>query len=462
MVTRNAGVGRGLRHERGRAMAKRMLTTAITSGVAVAAVVSLMVTRTPAEVIASDRTANYVVYIDVQVDAVDQWGQGRRVDTVLQLTNTATAGCRTVQCVYVNATKHCSNAPALACRTNSDCEPGASCGISDCSETNFTIALSAGQAIGWSASLGGTVPRDDVTTPPCDGGVEQPILGVPGDVFQGELKCVELSGPDGTPINANDLKGEATIYQVSTSGAGVDVRSYNAVGFRAIATDGLAQSRLCVGGSAQGNPCTAPGDCAGGSCDTVMCLGQTNDASGSPAAGAVCRSATHASCPATLLFNHWFDGVPNPITNEPFRTDLTLVPCSEDLTATGPSATPATAVQFLVFNEFEQRFSASMSLTCYSKTRLSQIDVRPGNESYSIWNVAVQGTWSGQTRIRPVPGNELDKGHGLVGIFDEASGFTIGTAGGPFVGSSAANLDFVGTSGGNNSRADVVTLAPPP
>ena len=174
-----------------------------------------------------------------------------------------------------------------------------------------------------------------------------------------------------------------------------------------------------------------------------------------------------------MVLNHAFDFAPNPVTRDPIVTNLTLVPCSEDLTKQGPAGTPVTVVQLLIYNEFEQRFSASTSVACFRKTRLSQIDARPGAEQFSLFSVSVQGTLTGQTRIRPVAGNELDKGHGVIGVMEEvsvASGQCVDSAcvpdGSPCAsdsdcnryGSSAANIGYTLPITG---RADVVTLAPP-
>jgi hypothetical protein len=445
-------------------MAKRVWTTAVTSCVAVAAVLLATAPRIQAQFVASDRTAGYIVFPDVELDRTDQFNQGRRVDTVFQLTNTATTGCRTVHCAYVNATKHCANEPARACRTNADCLLGGTCGIfagsnADCKEAlDFVISLSAGQAIGWTAGEGGFVPPD---VDNCGPAIGQPILALQDDVVVGELKCVELSSPDGTPINSNDLKGEATIYAVQSGvPGGIDVRTYNAVGFPALATDGAAQPRRCVGGASQGSVCAAPADCPStpsspGTCSSVLCLGSTTSGSPpGPAPGAVCGTATHAACPSALVLNHWFDFAPNPVTSLPMFTNLTLVPCSQNLAEQGPALSPATVVQLLIYNEFEQRFSASTSVACFRKTQLSQIDARVGAEIFSLFSVYVQGTLTGQTRIRPVTGNELDKGHGVIGVMEEVSGASVPQF--PF-GSSAANLGFTMPISG---KADVVTLVP--
>ena len=423
MRTLNGAVGRGTMSERGRSMAKRVLTTAVTSCVAVAAVLLAMLPRVEAQLVASDRTAGYIVFPDVEVDLIGQFSPGRSVDTIFELTNTATTGCRIVHCFYVDATNHCANAPSRACRTSADCG-GGSCGIfsgtaPDCRYTrNFWVSLSAGQAIGWSAGHGGVVPPDRDCSRP-DLAIIPPVGN---DVVIGELKCVEVadSNPGAPPINANDLKGEATISEVADGLPGaVDVRSYNAIGFPTVATDLAPQTQGAI------------------------CLGAT----ASP--GSLCEVATNAACPNTIVMNHWFDFAPGVTSPGPIFTNLILAPCSEDLNILGPGISPATTVQFLIYNEFEQRFSASTSLSCLRKMQLSEIDTAPGGAQLSIFSVYVQGTLTGQTRIHPVLGNELDRGHGVIGLMQE---WTPSPGG---VGSSEANLAYTSPISG---KADVVKL----
>jgi hypothetical protein len=110
---------------------------------------------------------------------------------------------------------------------------------------------------------------------------------------------------------------------------------------------------------------------------------------------------------------------------------------------------PGTTAQFVVFNEFEQRFSASLSVTCFREIKLSDIDTLPGNEASSIFSAAVQGTLTGQTRIRPVIGSELDVGHGLLGVAEEFTGPRFPRS------SAASNLHFTGTT---PDISDVVVL----
>jgi hypothetical protein len=124
----------------------------------------------------------------------------------------------------------------------------------------------------------------------------------------------------------------------------------------------------------------------------------------------------YQACPANLILAHLFDGATDPIgvppvpgVNTIVRTDLTLVPCGDDFSAVEPGVVTA---QFLVYNEFEQRFSASARVDCFLEKQLSLIDTT--NPLRSIWAAGVAGTIAGQTRIRGV-GN-AETGRGLLGV----------------------------------------------
>jgi hypothetical protein len=480
-MMREAAMSKGSMSERRRAMANRVRSAGLICGVAVG-VVLLLTHRGQAQTVASDRAAGYVVFPKVVVDVLKTCVGGSKADTIctassqctgggtceitgktfpshdgprrdtlLQLTSTAVPsgsdnGCRVVECFYVDATRHCSNSnvnltPNGPCRTNTDCLPGGTCVLpADCGgEHNFWLVLSANQPVGWSASFGGII------LPDVDGcSLFQTIPGAPEPFFVGEVKCVEVDGTSpadssGTPLYANELKGEATIYDVEPGSPGsVDVRGYNAIGVQAVTASGDAIAPTCVGGRNQGHTCGADSDCPGGACEIAVCLGSDPDT------GAVCPNATHASCPSTLILDHFFDFAPDSSpgnSGAEITTDLTLVPCSENLGI----GTPTTTAQFTVFNEFEQRFSASLSVRCLKEIQLSDIDVLPGNEHASIFSIDVQGTLTGQTLIRPVIGSELDTGHGLLGVAEE---FTGG-------GSDAFNLHYRGTT---PAKSDVVIL----
>jgi hypothetical protein len=321
------------------------------------------------------------------------------IDTGIQLTNTSSAPVN-IRCFYVNANGHCANAPTTVCNPNGDpahspCS-GSYC-VQGCQETDFVFTLTAKQPIFWNVADG---LLDDSGIPPA-----------PEVPFVGELKCIEVDAGE-VPLASNDLKGEATI---TTDEPNIDIRGYNAIGIQAIAGKVNTDNTLCLGGS-----------------------------SGSQ----LCPAAEYNSCPAVLLLDHFFDGSSEPALGDTVTTDLTLVPCSEDLNLQIPVSMQ---VQYLVFNEFEQRFSTSHRLTCFSELALSDVDTRPGpaDDRASIFNVNVEGTLSGQTQIRGV-----GAGHGLIGVAEE---FHANTG---RLHSAAFNLDQRGTR--PDADAIVLPVAPLP
>jgi hypothetical protein len=207
---------------------------------------------------------------------------------------------------------------------------------------------------------------------------------LPGSgIFLGELKCVQVDRTSdiqngaGTPVNRNDLIGNASIYSVN--GNVVDVQSYNAIGVQAVANDGATQG------------------------DTTMTLGG--------------GSAEYAGCPAQVVVDHFFDGA-TVAGATAVRSDLTLVPCSENLEL-APTPAVTSVLQILVYNEFEQRFSTSTTVGCFRESQLSNLDRRPGQENTSIFNVNVQGTFAGQTVIRPVLSGTGNPGNGVLAVVEE-------------------------------------------
>jgi hypothetical protein len=348
-----------------------------------------------------------------------------RTDTIIEIANLNPTLVANLHCFYVNATSHCTNTGA-PCLSSIDCNGGGAC-LPSWAEVDFSVNLTRNQPFYWLASTGrnrtcannGTCePLPLNTTGIClapAGSIGQPCVSnagcgaggscsvnpgttnagtaippVPESLFFiGELKCV-ITAADGSPINRNDLIGTATL--VTDLGEGViDAQSYKAVGIRGI-------SRC------DGNPdriCDSDADCNGdGPCipvqdgDNVLRLG--NDAN---------LEAEYQGCAETLILDHIFDGAPDPVGEGIWVTDLTLVPCSENF-ALGQALLGRSTAQFLVYNEFEQRFSSSRPVTCFDETLLSNIDTR--NNARSIFSVNVSGTVAGQSRIRAV-------GDGLLG-----------------------------------------------
>ena len=373
----------------------------------------------------SDQPAAILIYPKIVFDTVTG------TDTIIEIAN-ATTSPVDLHCFYVNATSHCSNT-GLPCDSGLDCvgaSPGAC--VPGWGETDFHVALTQNQPFYWTASAGRNrtcANNDPATCEPlpligigvCQGGsplctqnadcgiggtclfngqsnAGTSVPPVPEDItFVGELKCVAVDGL-GNPLAANLIYGTATI--VTDFGGAVDAQSYNATGIK-------AWSR-CEGDRELA--CNDDADCgADGPCLPVLTEGRvlTLGTSDNLEAG-------YQACAETLILDHIFDGAPDPITpivDDPlaggfFYTDLTLVPCSEDF-ATGTANLGRSTAQFLVFNEFEQRFSSTLPVTCFDERLLSNIDTR--NNGRSIFSVNVSGTIAGQTRIRAV-------GSGLIGV----------------------------------------------
>jgi hypothetical protein len=238
------------------------------------------------------------------------------------------------------------------------------------------------------------------------------VLKVPEDPFFGELKCVEVDPNSFLPTKGfdpangfiGDLKGEATIVAAETDGD-IDARKYNAIGLQATGTQDTSLT-LTIGGP----------------------------------------TPEYNGCPKTLILNHMFDDATVDthaglldVAAATVTTDITFVPCSEDFNLQQPGGA---TLQFLVYNEFEQRFSTSTRFSCFKEVQLSDIDTRPGPDGngQSIFNIGVQGTLAGQTRIRPV--ESATRGNGVLAV---AESFWTCDSGPDGVCSAAANVHFTGT-----------------
>lgn len=372
-----------------------MLTTKRLVALAGVATVAVLIQLSAAQATTtSDRSAAILIYPKIAVDS------SNGTDTVVQLTNANQTGSVLAHCFYVNATSHCTN-------TGEPCFSGAACGglgacVPGWSEIDFSVALTPDQPFYWVAGAGrnSACAAQHTCEPlplrglgvcangggfPCTknedcasiggvcigGGVTNAGTAVPpapDDPFVGELKCVQINA-DGTPANRNDLIGKATLITTPPEAlnGGIDAQSYNAVGLKTNSSESVNDDRVLV-------------------------IGGPN--------------REYQSCSSTLILDHIFDGAPDPIDQQRVVTDLTLVPCSEDFAVGGSNLGRSTA-QFLVFNEFEQRFSASRPIICFDEVLLSNIDTR--NNARSVFSVNVAGTIAGQTRIRAV-------GAGLVGV----------------------------------------------
>ncbi|MGD9762971.1 MAG: hypothetical protein AB7V27_04570 [Candidatus Binatia bacterium] len=321
----------------------------------------------------SDTGAAVLVWPEVLV--------GPNTDTVLQITNQSNAPVA-AHCFYVNANSRCSNT-GVPCTSSASCTQPGSPFVGACVpgwvEINFDIFLTANQPLGWSAENG--LGGDEV---PCQGGFFSPCTGNQGTrippvgetPFVGELKCIQVDpitrlpqacGGGGLAPCRNDLEGGATITDVNLLTGIVNPARYNAVGLRTAGrNDG--DNLLIIGGDPEG--------------------------------------AEYQPCSEVLVFNHLFDGAEDPISGEITSTTVALVPCTQDFLA---QQIPSVTAQFLVYNEFEQRFSTSRLVSCVLNSRISLIDTT--QPSRSIWSASVAGTVAGHTRITGVGG-------GLIGSAD--------------------------------------------
>src|SRR5262245_58405900 len=308
-------------------------------------------------------------------------------DTVVQLTNQSSQPAA-AHCFYINGNTRCDNTGAV-CESRFDCEEDGVFGSCQPGwiEINFDVILTRDQPLAWSAARGlaSGVPGESLEDGkvPCPGGFADPCIPpetnagtrvppVGESPFVGELKCIQVDRVTRLPVECqgvacrNDLEGAATITQVQSSRRiDIDTQKYNAAGLRTSQAGVNGDSLLVIGGP----------------------------------------DAEYQPCPEVLVFNHLFDGAIDPISGIwAARSEISLVPCTQNLLT---QEVPHVTVQFLVYNEFEQRLSTSRPVNCLLTTTISRIDTTQPERS--IWNASLQGTVAGQTRITGVEG-------GLIGV----------------------------------------------
>jgi hypothetical protein len=374
-----------------------MLTNKKLSLLGAAAVVGLIFSPMAKAATYSDTGAAVLVWARIFVD--------QTTDTVVQITNQS-AQPRAAHCFYVNANNRCANTGEV-CSRSSECED-ASGFFGACQpgwiEVNFDVIMTANQPLAWGAAeglSGSDVPcpggfLDKCKTSDTNGGTRVPPVGE--SPFVGELKCIEADpitrlppACQGTACR-NDLEGAATITRVEAVGGTpvIDTEKYNAVGLRTTSVNNG---------------------------DNVLTIGGPN--------------AEYQPCADVLVFNHLFDGAIDPISGIGVaQSNLSLVPCTEDFLV---QAIPHVTAQFLVYNEFEQRFSTSRPVDCLLSSQISNIDTTQSNRS--IFSASVAGTVAGQTRITGVNGGLIGAATlsfcapSSIGGGCDSAGFVSGSAG---------------------------------
>ncbi len=340
----------------------------------------------------SDQTGAILVFPKLIVDTT----QG--VDTLIRIHN-ASRSPIILQCFYVNATPRCPDGSGT-CIPNQRFKSREQCSVrceEQWQETDFRIVLTENQPVAWLVSRGAVDCRstpNGAEPPPDDNAPCFPLDGVfrvnprgnqsnagsrvppaPEDPFIGELKCIAVDEND-RPVVRNDVYGNASIVESTRSR--VDVSAYNAIAIKALPNNNG---------------------------DKTLVLGRPGD-----------PGVEYNGCPNLLILDHFFDLATDPVTGDTITTDLTLVPCSQDFLRQDPAKSTST-VQFLVFNEFEQRFSTSKLVRCFREVQLSNIDTRTNDRS--IFSAQVAGTLTGQTRIRGVADGAADHGNTLLGVAEE-------------------------------------------
>lgn len=314
-------------------------------------------------------------------------------DTVIQLAN-QTVNERLAHCFYVNGVPGPRTARLWE-------------------EIDFDVWLTQRQPTHWVVSRGRlddpTDGRCSADNRDCDaagfdpGRIPRPPVG-----FRGELLCVEADA-SGFPIPGNALIGKATLHHLASGG----VTTYSAIGLQGFITNNL---------------------------DNVLCLGGGRSAQ--------CPNGPeYAGCPDRWVLNHPAEEV-DAESGSSVTTSITVVPCTQNFMTQAP---PVVTMQFVIYNEFEQRFSASTSVTCWADLTLATID-SPSAVDRSAFSRSSLGTTYAQTAIRQVPDNENPAfGFMLVAQTSRASG-----GADPLVTSTTLNVHGVGA----KQDTDLITLVP--
>lgn len=318
-----------------------------------AAFLGVVATGARAE-ITIEKGASILVFPKVEVDD--------DTDTVIQIANTGNSMVH-AKCYYVNAS-------LVSTITGGPCDtPSLTC-VPLWQETDFNIWLTKQQPTHWVASRGrrvaiGGFGTDLAGFPP---GLVPPL----GDFFIGELKCIQVTESD-EPVIGNHLKGEATLVftgEVDANSLQTDAAKYNAIGI----------------------------------------TGDPDEPAANPL---LLNDVMYNACPEKLILNHFATLSEDPVVSDlndrlengvtlssETATLLTLVPCTEDFETQTPTSV---TLQFVVYNEFEERFSASTTVTCYLEVELTEID-SPTSPNRSIFSEPVLGSLVGHAEITPVRG----------------------------------------------------------
>jgi len=278
-------------------------------------------------------------------------------DTIIQISNTSNSIVY-AHCFYVDA------------RLADPGLPEGPLNLPIWQEVDFDLTLTRQQPTHWVISAGRTTDPFDPTcnnsNQECnDAGFDPGRIPPVSPGFEGELKCIEVD-QSGAPISGNHMKGEGTI----------NTRAPQLTGSPFIAGDSSKYNAIGILGLDSNDS------------DTVLCLG--GEANSKCPAG-----AEYQGCPNVTLVSHYAEGTSSPLLDEFFdfssvQTELTIVPCTQDFETQTPSRV---RIQFAIYNEFEEPFSTSTTVTCWGNFRLAEVN--------PILTVGSLGTRFVQTYLRP-------------------------------------------------------------
>jgi hypothetical protein len=389
--------------------------------------------------------------------------QWQPTDFIFRLTQDQPTGWlvssgESVNCAFIDGV--CSDDGTTRCDKDTDCKAGARCVQPAC------LPLDGGP-------LGRTGPGGQVN--------EGAVPLSPEDPFIGELKCIAVDDAQ-QPVARNDLIGEVLIGRLQSGpDKTIALAGYNAIGIPALLNTCGPDGKCVLTGTACQSDLTceptnnrdrtlvlggAVGTAEYEGCPNILILDHYFDGAADPLIANLCEqpagtcSVTGATCASdsdcidnicvggpvgtcsvtntpcsvqtdcnntcgpgntcTLSGDRCLKDVDCPVPTFEARvvTELTLVPCTEDF-EDPTSGLLTTTAQFIVFNEFEQRFSTSRSIDCFKEIQLSNIDTVTNERS--IFSAGVQGTLTGQSRIRGVvPDDSTGRGgNALIGVAEE-------------------------------------------
>jgi hypothetical protein len=340
--------------------------------------------------VTSDAPGSIIIFPKVIAD-------GTR-DTLIQITNTKNVRTN-AHCWYFNA-------------------------LDDCRPNNFSIELSPQQPTFWRVSTGRRFDDGDCTFPTCSAGLF--ATQVPERIkFQGELKCVEVDDTD-TPILGNSLKGEALLETLPCPTCnpvvvGGQVSEYNAIAIQAR----KSPNPKCVGGPYDSQACTDPAVP-----DNDNCRSKASGLSGTCLTVLSLDNNTYNACPRDLFMLSYPQGGQGANAGETVTSELTLVPCTEDIENDRPVTpdSPTVNAIFEVVDEEERgHLSGNIPFTCWLNLSLGDTELLGG-----IFDAAIYPPKSiVKTRIS----TSTAANKGLLGVLEEFH-----TLGSGDVGTAAVNL----------------------